>query len=264
MIFKPFITLIIMKTSSKLIIGALILTWLFGTSLMIAIRANIDTEKVNMKVGNSVISSTEVMVDTFQNVHRLRVRGPYKVILSNAEKLSMKLEADENLLSNLELDMEENTLHIGPETGIDSFNVLNLHLGVPADMQLALVGWGDVAGDSSFQTSWLALDGDGKANLTVKSNTLYLHVRGKKEVTLSGEVKLLNLNGRGEQSLDASGLAVEEAVVMQTKSFSSKLNVAHRLIIAENDRSTITYTGSPEVMEPLYKKGEIIPMGQEE
>ncbi len=84
MIFKPFITLIIMKTSSKLLIGAFILTWLFGTSLMIAIRANIDTEKVDMKVGNNVISSTEMVVDTFQNVHRLRVRGPYKVILSNA------------------------------------------------------------------------------------------------------------------------------------------------------------------------------------
>ncbi|MEM7512559.1 MAG: DUF2807 domain-containing protein [Bacteroidota bacterium] len=253
-----------MKTSSKLIIGALILFWLFGTSLMIAIRANIDTEKINMRVGNNVISSTEVVVDTFQNVQRLRVRGPYKVILSNAETLSMKLEGDENLLSNIEFEMEENTLHIGQETQIDSFNVLNLHLGVPADMQLALVGWGDVESDSSFQTSWLALDGDGAAKMSIQSNTLYLHVRGGKAVTLSGAVKLLNLNGRGEQALDASALSVEEAVIMQTKSFSSKLHVAHRLIIAENDRSTIAYTGSPEVMEPLYKKGEIIPVGQEE
>ena len=140
---------------------------------MIAIRANIDTEKINMRVGNNVISSTEVVVDTFQNVQRLRVRGPYKVILSNADKLSMKLEGDENLLSNIELEMEENTLHIGQETQIDSFNVLNLHLGVPANMQLALVGWGDVESDSSYQKSRLAQDGDGEAKMSNQSNALY-------------------------------------------------------------------------------------------
>ncbi|MEM6764863.1 MAG: DUF2807 domain-containing protein [Bacteroidota bacterium] len=253
-----------MKTSSKLLIGALTFGWLFGASIMLAIRANIDEGSVAMSVGNNVISSQEFVVDTFQNVKRIRVQGPYNIKLSNAESLGIKMEADETLLDNLSFFMEDDILKIDRKTDVDSFNVLNLHIAAPPELQLALVGWGNISSKEGFQTNWLALDGDGEVNVSLQSEALYLNVRGRKVVTLEGDVKLLNLNGRGEQHLYASGLAVGEAVVMQTKNFHSTLHVSDRLIIADNDNSTIEFLGAPEVMEPLYRKGTITHMDKQE
>ena len=204
--------------------------------------------------GRDVGNATRVQFGSEGNVH-----------IFVGERASLTIEADDNLLALLVVEVEEDTLRIETAEGVDiapsrppRFDII-----LPMVTEIALSGVGDVEVES-VETEMLSVDLSGVGDITlpdVDVGLLMYDLTGVGTLSVAGTATDQRGSVAGQCRLLAADLDSERAMLRASGGGYAVIAVASQLEVSATDSATVEYHGSPIVTQDVDDLGSVTGLG---
>lgn len=230
----------------KMLIGMFVLGAI--ASLPTAAQKN-DAKKIT---GSGNVISRNVDVQPFD---QLDVSGVYSVVLSQGNKESVRIEADDNLQDLFEVKNEGSKLVIGmkKESNMNVKTKLKVYVTFKSLKKMDLKMVGDLSSESSLNFDDLAIGnksvGDVKLNLTAQTVTLDNKSVG--DVKLNGKASSATINNKGVGSLSAGDFVVQKLDIDNKGVGDATVNATQELIVKETFLGKVTNKGAATVKKKV-------------
>lgn len=239
--------------------------WLFG--LFFILTANSQTKTETRSIGN---------------FSKIESRGSTKVVLVSGNANSLTIEGDENSLKNLITEVEGNTLKIyyGGNKKISVKGNVTVKVPVKQLEGVSLSGSGSITSESSIkannfsaslngsgkidlekiesEAASIRLDGSGKIELGLSTNTADAKINGSGKMELEGKANVFSASVNGSGYLDASELV---SVTADTSVHGSGILETHAtkdLTASVHGSGNIKYNGNPAVKKNINGSGKVV------
>ena len=182
----------------------------------------------------------------------IRVSGFYDVNLVSGTEGNISIRGEENLLSFIKIEVQDNVLKIYTEKdkNIRTSQGKNITITVPFETLslVSLTGSGDVKTQNVIKanTFMAKLSGSGDLNLDVEANRFEASLSGSGDVFLKGnaETFISKLSGSGD--IDASALEAKNVDIAISGSGDSKVFCSENLKARVSGSGDIEYKGNPK------------------
>lgn len=219
--------------------------FLFFVSASMAQKNNEETIE-----GNGKLVTREVHVSAFDAI---KAEGIYDLKLSQADKESVKIEADENIQELIQVNNEGSKLVIGMKK-LEHKN-LKLHDKVKvyvtfrklSSLDLSLVGNTSSESSLSFDDIELKNQAVGNVALKLTANKLNLKNTGVGNVNLSGKAENAEVVNSGVGSLQASDFVVQNMNIENTGVGSASVNADKNLKVKDSFLGKVRNRGAATV-----------------
>jgi hypothetical protein len=208
--------------------------------------ANAQSEKIS---GNGkVVSETR----TTSGYDAIKISGSFDVDLVAGKEGKITMKGEENILSAIIVEVEDNTLkiYVKKNMNIRSSMGKKVEVTVPFEKisELSLSGSGDITSKDNIKNDkfMAKLSGSGNFNLGVDSNSLDLNLSGSGNVHLKGTADNFTTKLSGSGDIDAANLKSKNVDVNVSGSGNSKVNCNESLTARVSGSGDIKYTGNPE------------------
>lgn len=229
-----------MKKSIQLLVcGAFLVTFL----------ASAQWSSNDKKKGNgNVVTETR----TTSDYDAIKISGSFDVDLVAGQEGKIILKGEENLLSAIKVEVEDNVLKVYVErnSNIRPSIGKKIQVTIPFDKisEVNLSGSGNIQSKNVIKNDkFLAkLSGSGNFNLAVDSNNLELNLSGSGNVRLKGNANYFTTKLSGSGDIDTTELQSKIVDVNVSGSGNSKINCKESLTARVSGSGNIKYTGNPE------------------
>ena len=194
--------------------------------------------------GNGVIKKETRELDRF---HGVKVGGAFDVEIKKGNTHEAVIEADENLMSHIKMEVKDNILHIKMNGWVKKVNKLNVSL-VMRDMEsLSASGASDVVVHDMFEANEFNLNGSGAADISLKvqAEKLKVNLSGSSDVEINGEAEEMFATLSGAVDLDADNFPVEDININSSGSSSAHIHASRELKAMASGSSDINCEGNP-------------------
>jgi hypothetical protein len=192
---------------------------------------------------------------------KLRIDGPFDVVLAQAASDQATVVADDNLEPLVETTVEGDTLvvRMKRDTGFTTRIAPTVRLGAKALQAIAIHGSGDLSVDSFKADSLgLSLAGSGDAYFgLVELKDLNVSLSGSGDVRLAGRAEQQSWQLSGSGDVDARALAGRVAKVGIHGSGDVALGVTEQLDAQLSGSGDLSYAGRPQLRQSVSGSGEI-------
>lgn len=215
-------------------------------AFLVGFMANAQSEKI--KGNGKVVTETR----TTSDYDGIKISGSFDVDLVAGKEGKIVMKGEENILSAIIVEVEDNTLkiYVKKNTNIRSSMGKKIEVTVPFEKisELSLSGSGDIQSKNTIKNDkFLAkLSGSGNFNLAVDSNSLELNLSGSGNVQLKGTADNFTTKLSGSGDIDAANLKSKNVDVNVSGSGNSKVNCNESLTARVSGSGDIQYTGNPE------------------
>lgn len=205
-------------------------------------------DKNKIKGNGSVVAQTRTTAD----YDGIKISGSFDVNLVAGKEGKIVLKGEENLLSSIKVEVEDNVLKIYVEKNVNIRSSLGkkIEVTIPFEKisQLILSGSGNIQSlDTIKNDKFLAkLSGSGNFNLGIDSNDLELNLSGSGNVHLKGNADNFTTKLSGSGDIDAVNLKSKNVDVNVSGSGNSRINCNESLTARVSGSGDIKYTGNPE------------------
>jgi hypothetical protein len=224
-----------MKVSKMKIPGLLTMVALF------IIPAIADAQQVK---GNKNVVRQERSVQDFT---QLEIGGAFEVFYTQSEKTSLVVEADENLMDNIQTKVTENKLKISSDN-IKNAKVLKIYLSNPALEQIEISGAATLKSENTITGVSFSVDASGasRAMLNIEVERLKTKASGAADLKLRGSATEHDVSASGAAVVQASGL--ETNITDATASGASRvsINATKEVNSSSSGAGNISVSGNPE------------------
>jgi len=193
---------------------------------------------------------------------------PAEVTIQQGSAVSASLQAEDNLLPQLELRVVDGVLHIDNRETLFSQRVnptrpVKITLTVKDLSRLDAPSAGDVTIDGlQTQTLDVNVSGAGSVALSgLKVQTLGVDLSGAGSISASGTAASLNLTISGLGSFKAADLAADRASVDLSGLGSATLWVKTSLDVSISGTGSVEYYGSPSLSQSVSGLGSVSALG---
>lgn len=229
-----------MKKSIQLLVcGAFLVTFL----------ASAQWSSNDKKKGNgNVVTETR----TTSDYDAIKISGSFDVDLVAGQEGKIILKGEENLLSAIKVEVEDNVLKVYVErnSNIRPSIGKKIQVTIPFNKisEVNLSGSGNIQSKNVIKNDkFLAkLSGSGNFNLAVDSNNLELNLSGSGNVRLKGNANNFTTKLSGSGDIDTTELQSKIVDVNVSGSGNSKINCKKSLTARVSGSGNIKYTGNPE------------------
>ena len=177
--------------------------------------------------GNGQIKTEERQIGAFADID---AGGAFKIEWESGPP-ALRITTDENLLSYIENNVSDDTLHLRTRDHIWPTHGINVVISSPKRTGGRIRG---------------------AVKLTVKqlsAPTFALESKGAAEVTLAGNVDRLLVDMTGASQLAADGLQAKTAEISTTGAGDAEVTVTDTLNVAITGAGKVTYSGSPRAIK---------------
>lgn len=183
---------------------------------------------------------------TVENFDTLEINSYGRLIIKQADKESLKIEGEENILSNLITEVENHKLVIKFKNRLNIIPTKELIYYLTVKDLTSLVSNGAV----SINGEDLSLN-----NLSIKLN-------GAEKITISGTVEkqVIEINGAGYY--DAKNFSSKDCTVILNGAGGAAVKVSDKLDASIAGAGSIQYIGNPEVTQKINGIGKIEKIGE--
>ena len=210
--------------------------------------------------GNIITENREV--SDFEHVILSSV-GDLIIIQGDEESLS--LSTDDNIISHVRTEVENNTLILGfdaqaEEMGYKPTDGIKFRLVVKDLNRVDFLGAGDIV-IREFETEELLVNTSGSGNIEISSlraDNLVVHQSDSKTVFLSGRVKELEVNHNGSGSYHAEDLMSQRAVVNLSGAGGATVWAVETLDVDISGFGNVIYYGNPHIAQKLSGMGKLV------
>ena len=214
----------------------------------------------------------------------VRLEGIGDVIITQTDTTSLKIEAEDNLISYFDTSVQGDTLVIGIKNQYIGYNLrptrpVKFYVSTPTlaavtlggsgniitsdvkgnGFKVSLLGSGNITNDSLTATSVdINLAGSGNISLSkVTADTVTSTIAGSGNISLGGQVKGQTVKIVGSGDYLASGMQSQTATIHVTGSGNSQIAVSNSLDASILGSGDITYTGKPSVNSSITGSGHV-------
>ena len=198
------------------------------------------------KRGNGKMITQDFNVRSFSEVE---LRGDYEVTLIESEKEGLEIEADENLMDEIEVEV------IGDILRIESKRIRSrkgIHINIFYNELSGLYAGGAIELNSRnpLNSRYFDLDlaGAGEITLEFEGEKLNLRLSGAGDVQLSGYTRDLEVTMSGAGGLDAFDLKAEYARIRISGVGGADIYVTRELDAKISGLGDVTYKGNPSII----------------
>jgi hypothetical protein len=170
------------------------------------------------------------------------------VILSQGDRNTITVEADENLHEYIITEIKNGTLNVYTDANIREAEMRRVHVTMKEINYAGSSSAGDIIGITPVKTGTLKLSATsaGDIKLEVYAQTLDLNGSSAGDITISGEVEMLDANLSSAGDLNAFDLKAKKADVTVSSSGDADVYVTEELRARASSAGSISYKGDPK------------------
>ncbi len=182
------------------------------------------------------------------------------VYLRQGSPQSVKIEAQQNIIDNLETAVKEGTWKIGFDKNVRGHDGVKIWITVDDLRKIGVSGSGNVTGEGKFTnlgdlTLWVT--GSGDIMLESSSKAMDVSISGSGDVKLKGTTGACDMKITGSGNISAFDLEATSCSVKITGSGDSSVNVREQLDVAIVGSGDVYYKGRPSVRSKITGSGDV-------
>lgn len=202
---------------------------------------------------------------TTASYDEINVSGFFDVVLVSGKEGAISIQAEENILRYIKVEVEGNVLKIYTEKNVNISTNKNIILTVPFEQIsfVSLSGSGDIISKNTIvsPTFKAKLSGSGDLTLDVKSSDFEVNLSGSGDVVLTGNSDNFVSKTSGSGDVDATNLSTKNANLTISGSGDMKVNCTESLFARVSGSGDIEYKGDPKSKDTKVSgSGEISKM----
>lgn len=182
---------------------------------------------------------------------RLSVHGVFNLYLSQGDRESLGIEADEQTMDEIITRNNGEQLIIELEEGFELFDreQINIYLTITDLDSFEFEGVGNIKTETVLRLKDLDLKGDGVGNtkLELEADRIDAEFNLVGNVTLSGKVETIDLKNNGLGNVDASDLKAQFMTLDSNGIGNVEVYCEQEISITANGIGKVTYSGDAEV-----------------
>lgn len=197
--------------------------------------------------GNGSVVTEDRHADSF---NRLKVSCGLDVFITQGEKESIKVIADENLLEYIKTEIFDNTLKIYTDANIRHAKSKEVHLVYKQLREIDISSAGDVEGTNRMKADDLDLDlsSAGDLVLDVEATSINCNISSAGDARLSGTVDELDADLSSAGDLNAWDLVARKARVNASSAGNARICATEEVDLNASSAGDIYYTGDPKII----------------
>ena len=188
--------------------------------------------------GQGEIVKKKLYVDNF---HSLGLGINATVYLTQGSSHSVEIEAQQNIIDNLELEVENGSWNIEGKKRIKDYKAVVIHITMPTVKALSIGGSGKILGKSDFK------------NL----EELKVSIGGSGEVSLAGSATTTSISIAGSGKVDVRQLGSASSKVSIAGSGDAFVDVKDKLTVSIAGSGSVFYNGKPSVKTSVAGSGKV-------
>ncbi|SFD10370.1 Putative auto-transporter adhesin, head GIN domain [Chitinophaga sp. CF118] len=195
--------------------------------------------------------------------HKIEVKGPMDVYLTQGPEQEAVIEGDDNILPYIELVEENDRLIIRQKHNISlSFHDnIKVRLTAPSVTELSLSGSGNIKLINTLDNEEMVkmnVSGSGDISGTVHSPEINVNVTGSGNIKAGGETRDLEVNIAGSGNFEGKSLMAESASVNIAGSGDAEVHASVKLDAKVVGSGDVNYLGNPEVSSKIMGSGSVL------
>ena len=236
----------------------------FVLSALVVSGCSSATAQDNVIRGSGKVVSEERPVGDFNSVS---FTGPGKVIVTQADKESLTVEAEDNVMQYIKAEVKDGTLILGltdeaMRKGFQFTKPIRFYLNIEEVVGLENAGPGDIQ-VLSLHANQLEIVVDWGGNVSVESLTaeeLVVRLAGRASVEVAGQVGAQQVTLEGG-AYRAAKLESQAAIVQVRNIGQATIWVTDSLDVQISGGS-VEYYGSPHVIQNVTGRGKLSHLGE--
>ncbi|MHA6248622.1 head GIN domain-containing protein [Pontibacter sp. CAU 1760] len=182
-------------------------------------------------------------------IEGIDVGGGFTVELTQGNKESLRLEADENLLPNIKTEVRNGVLHIYNDKGITNHKGMKAYITLRELKRVDVGGGVKVIGKSTFKTNTLDLEmgGASKVMLDIAVKELKTEISGASKLELTGRADRVDMELSGASKVEAADLEAKHVKLEASGASKLKVFAKESLDIEASGASAVYYKGTPSI-----------------
>jgi hypothetical protein len=188
-------------------------------------------------VGSGKMATEDRTVSSFNEVE---ISGLGKAIITQGGTAALRIEADDNVIGNIESKIEGSRLKIGFKNGMN-LTTARITYYITAPNLTAI----ETSGAASIEADALT------------TSSLRVKVSGAGDVRLGGKADSLDLQMSGAGSLKADKFEVANGKVSISGAGSADVTVSGKLDVSLSGVGSVTYGGNPQVNQNISGLGSV-------
>ena len=216
--------------------------------LCIAISACADGQFRKTVYGDGNVVKKERSAGLFSGV---KVSTGIDVFLSQGDKMSLSVEADENLHEYILTEIKDDVLHVYTEANIRKAEMKRVYVTMKEINYLSTSSAGDLIGETPVRTNDLKLNASsaGDIKLEAYAKNVEVDISSSGDITLTGEADILGGDLSSAGDLNAYDFKVREADLSVSSAGDADIYVTERLRASASSAGDINYKGDPKYLE---------------
>ena len=217
--------------------------WLLAFPLFLASCQGFMGKRVR---GNGNIKTEDRQVSNFKNVE---VGGAAKVLVSQGDHPSVKLEGDENLLPYMEVNQEGDKIYVREKPGYNlrPTHDIRVYITAPVYNSIDASGACDIIGQTKISNSEnleMHVSGAGDIKMEIDAPKLTAEVTGSGSIYLKGQTKEVSLDLTGAGHAYCYELLAESAKVGISGAGSAEVYASVKLDAEVSGAGDVKYKGN--------------------
>lgn len=206
--------------------------------------------------GSGNVVSQEFKLDRF---HSVDFGGSGNLYVTQEKQQSLRIEAEDNVLELLKVNVEDGKLSIYSERCFENIKPVNIYVSMEDVRDLAGSGSVNIIGESEINSSALRLSisGSGSMDMMLNSEELNTNIAGSGKADLKGTAKVHNSVISGSGNIKAFDLSTGRTDITVSGFGNAEVNASRKLDITISGSGNIFYTGDAAVSQRVSGSGKI-------
>lgn len=187
------------------------------------------------------------------DIHGVELHNSFDVILTEGSPSNVKIEAEENLIQYIDLQVENGILNIRTKDDVwlRTNKPVKIYVTAPAFNRIINTGSGDITSDTRISNDTkLLINGTGSGDIELDVDAPEVDVKntGSGNVKLAGETQKFSGNVTGSGDVRAMNLLAEEADARVTGSGNIDIYSSVKVTASITGSGDIRYKGGAQVV----------------
>jgi len=181
----------------------------------------------------------------------VKVSSGIDVYLTQGNKESITVEADDNLHEYIRTEIKNNTLKVYSDANIRKAEAKKVHITIKDVEKISVSSAGDVFGENTIKTDELFLSASsaGDIRLSVVVNILNCDISSSGDIRLEGSADELKADLSSAGDLNAYDLKARVATVSTSSAGDAKIFVTEKLKADASSAGDIYFMGDPKQVD---------------
>ncbi|MCB0374766.1 MAG: DUF2807 domain-containing protein [Sinomicrobium sp.] len=212
------------------------------------VSCNIDMMSQGKRGNGHVTDESRSVTENFTVI---KASEGLDVYVTQGNKTSIVVEADENIIDLIRTDINDGVLRIHTEKRIGRAKAKKVHVSLPDITRLTASSGADLESRGVITADNLVLDCSSGADIivTVKANEVECNASSGSDIRVSGTAETLIADASSGSDIKARDLEVKRCIAEASSGADITVNASEEISASAGSGGDVKYSGSPNVVK---------------